>query len=133
LLNHAWNQLSSLATIGALEEEEIKQIAGKRWHESLPKQVGIRINTAALEYDHILILGPTFPHEVVGFSGGAKYLFPGISGPEMINATHWLGALSGVVNTIGIKDTPVRTMIHSAAKKLPTPITLIALIVEEHQ
>jgi len=51
----------------------------------------------------------------------------------MINATHWLGALSGVVDTIGIKDTPVRTMIHSAAKKLPTPVTLIALIVEAHQ
>ena len=34
---------------------------------------------------------------MAGFSGGAKYLFPGISGPEMINATHWLGALAGVV------------------------------------
>jgi len=72
LLNHAWNNPSALATIGALDEEEIKQIAAERWHESLPKEVGIRINKAALEYDHILILGPTFPHEVVGFSGGAK-------------------------------------------------------------
>ena len=86
-----------------------------------------------LEHDHILILGPTFPHEVVGFSGGAKYLFPGISGPDVINATHWLGALATVVGTIGIKDTPVRAMIHAAAAAPDTtPVTLAALIVEGH-
>jgi nickel-dependent lactate racemase len=132
LLNHAWNTPTALVTLGTMEEDEIKLLAGPNWHESLPSKVEIRINKAALEYDHILILGPTFPHEVAGFSGGAKYLFPGISGPEMINATHWLGALATVVNTIGVKDTPVRDMIHAAASRLKTPVTLIALIVEEH-
>jgi nickel-dependent lactate racemase len=115
-----------------IEQDEIKQVAGENWHSSLPDKVNIRINKAALEYDHILILGPTFPHEVVGFSGGAKYLFPGISGADMINATHWLGALAGVVGTIGIKETPVRAMIHAAAARLKTPVTLIALVVEGH-
>ncbi len=132
LLNHAWDDPTALTSIGVIEQGQIKQIAGEHWHSSLPERVDIRINRAALAYDHILILGPTFPHEVVGFSGGAKYLFPGISGPEMINATHWLGALAGVVGTIGIKDTPVRAMIHAAAEKLPTPVTLIALTVEGH-
>ena len=130
LFNHQWNISSALTGLGAIEDGEIRQIAGESWHPSLPDQVEIRINKAALEYDHILILGPTFPHEVVGFSGGAKYLFPGISGPDMINATHWLGALAGVVGTIGIKDTPVRTMIHTAAKRLKTPVTLVALVAE---
>lgn len=132
LLNHAWDDPSALMQIGSFEQDQIKQIAGESWHSSLPDHVDIRINKAALEYDHILILGPTFPHEVVGFSGGAKYLFPGISGAEMINATHWLGALAGVVGTIGIKETPVRRMIHAAAAKLTTPVTLIALTVEGH-
>jgi len=85
-----------------------------------------------LEHDHIIIVGPTFPHEVVGFSGGAKYFFPGISGPDVINATHWLGALATVVGTIGIKDTPVRAMVHAATRHLKTPVTLAALIVEGH-
>ena len=133
LLNHEWNSPSALTSLGVMEQDEIKQIAGAHWHASLPSEVNIRINKAALEYDHIVILGPTFPHEVVGFSGGAKYLFPGISGADMINATHWLGALAGVVGTIGIKDTPVRAMIHSAAKRLKTPLTLIALVVEDHE
>jgi nickel-dependent lactate racemase len=132
LFNHEWNTSSALASLGVIEGDEIKQIAGQNWHPSLPNKVEIRINKASLEYDHILILGPTFPHEVVGFSGGAKYLFPGISGPDMINATHWLGALAGVVGTIGIKDTPVRTMIHAAAERLKRPVTLIALVVEGH-
>ena len=131
LLNHEWNEPSALTSLGFMEQDEIKAIAGDHWHSSLPNQVNIRINKAALEYDHILILGPTFPHEVVGFSGGAKYLFPGISGADMINATHWLGALAGVVGIIGIKDTPVRTMIHAAARQLKIPITLIALVVED--
>lgn len=132
LLNHEWNTPSALTSLGIIEQDEIKQIAGTNWHSSLPNEVDIRINKAALEYDHLIILGPTFPHEVAGFSGGAKYLFPGISGPDMINATHWLGALAQVVGTIGIKDTPVRTMIHAAASRLKTPITLIALVVEGH-
>lgn len=133
LLNHEWSIPSALTSLGIIEQDEIKQIAGANWHSSLPNEVNIRINKAVLEYDHIIILGPTFPHEVVGFSGGAKYLFPGISGADMINATHWLGALAGVVGTIGIKDTPVRTMIHAAASRLKTPVTLIALTVEGHE
>jgi len=131
LHNHAWNDPSALAVIGAMEQDEIRKLAGSRWHESLPNRVEIQINKAALEYDHILILGPTFPHEVVGFSGGAKYLFPGISGADMVNATHWLGALAGVVHTIGEKDTPVRAMIRAGAQRLSTPVTLAALTVKD--
>jgi nickel-dependent lactate racemase len=101
------------------------------WHPSLGGDVLVRINRAALEHDHILIVGPTFPHEVVGFSGGAKYLFPGIAGPEIINVTHWLGALVTILNTIGIEHTPMRQMIHHAAAMLPTPTTLAALVVED--
>jgi nickel-dependent lactate racemase len=130
LLNHTWDDPAALETTGVITQDEVRQIAGERWHPSLGGDVPVRINKAVLDYGHILILGPTFPHEVVGFSGGVKYLFPGISGPEMINATHWLGALAGVVGTIGIKDTPVRAMIHAAALRLAVPITLIALVVE---
>lgn len=132
LLNHDWDNPAALTVLGVMEQDEIRQIAGQNWHQSLPTHIDIRINKAALEYDHIIILGPTFPHEVVGMSGGAKYLFPGISGPDMINATHWLGALAGVVGTIGLKETPVRAMIHAAAQRLKTPVTLAALVVEGH-
>lgn len=132
LLNHAWDTSSSLKQIGTLPQEQIKAIAGAQWHPSMGGDVPIKINAKIFDYDHILILGPTFPHEVVGFSGGAKYLFPGISGPEMINSSHWLGALAGVMDTIGVKDTPIRQMIHAAAELVEVPITLVAMVVQGH-
>ena len=106
LFNHEWDQDSALTQVGTLTKAQIEAIAGDLWHPSMGGDVPVRINARIFEYDHLVILGPTFPHEVVGFSGGAKYLFPGISGPEMINATHWLGALGGVVATIGLKLAP---------------------------
>lgn len=132
LLNHAWDDPAALTSLGVMDQDEIKYLAGPNWHPSLPVEINIRINKAVLEHDAIVIVGPTFPHEVIGFSGGAKYLFPGISGPDVINATHWLGALATVVGTIGIKDTPVRAMVHTAAARLKTPVMLAALIVEGH-
>lgn len=130
LLNHAWSDPTALQTIGTITQEQVKHIAGEVWHPSLGGDVPVRINRHALECDHILIVGPTFPHEVVGFSGGAKYLFPGISGPEMINVTHWLGALITIMDMIGLAETPVRQMIHTAAECVPTPITLLSMVVE---
>lgn len=132
LLNHAWDDPAALTSLGIIGQDELRQLAGSSYHYSLPTEINIRINKAVLEHDHIVILGPTFPHEVVGFSGGAKYFFPGISGPDMINATHWLAALATVRGTIGIKDTPVRGVINAATARLKTPTTLVALIVEGH-
>jgi lactate racemase len=131
LLNHAWENPETLAEIGVITDDQLRELAGTAWHPSLAGDILVRINRAALEYDEIIILGPTFPHEVVGFSGGAKYLFPGISGPEMINKTHWLGALITTMKVIGYKDTPVRDVIHAAAGLVKTPITLVSVVVEK--
>lgn len=130
LFNHEWERPDSLITIATLPKSQIQEIAGDRWHPTLGGDVAVNISRRVLDYDHVMILGPTFPHEVVGFSGGAKYFFPGISAADMINVTHWLGALAGVRGTIGIKETPVRDMIHAAAEHLRTPSTLIALVVD---
>ncbi|MBC7811889.1 MAG: DUF2088 domain-containing protein [Burkholderiales bacterium] len=132
LLNHEWENPDALTQIGTITLDHLQGLAGDAWHPSLAQggDVPVRINRKALEYDHIIIFGPTFPHEVVGFSGGAKYLFPGISGPEMIDRTHWLGALITILNTIGFRDTPIRDMIHAAASFITTPITLASMVVE---
>ena len=106
-------------TIGTISREETLRLTDGLLGEETP----VTINRRLLEYDHIIICGPVFPHEVAGFSGGAKYLFPGVAGPEIINYTHWLGALVTCMKTIGIKDTPVRRVIHRAAELLPRPLT----------
>lgn len=131
LLNHAWDDPDALSRVGTLPADRVRAIAGDAWHPTLAGDVPVRINRAVLDHDRVVIVGPTFPHEVAGFSGGAKYLFPGVSGPEMIDVSHWLGALCGVVDTIGIADTPVRAMIHAAAELIDTPVELVGLVVEE--
>ncbi len=132
LLNHAWDDPASLVQIGLIPRERVQAIAGEVWHPSLGGDVPVRVNRAIQDYDHLIVVGPVFPHEVVGFSGGAKYVFPGISGAEMINVTHWLGALITILDTIGVAHTPVRALIHAAAESLPLPVTLAAGVVEGH-
>ncbi len=129
VVNHRWREEQELVTIGVVTSDELTEIAGEVWHPSLGGDLPLRLNRAVHEHDHVIIVGPTFPHEVVGFSGGAKYFFPGVSGPEMIDVSHWLGALSGVVATIGRVDTPTRRLIDAAADRITTPVTLVAMVV----
>jgi nickel-dependent lactate racemase len=115
LLNHAWKDPNALTTIGIIPASEIEQIS----HGLLSQAVPVRLNKLILDYDELLICGPVFPHEVVGFSGGNKYFFPGIAGADIIDFTHWLGALITSYTIIGTADTPVRRVIDRAASFIP--------------
>ena len=126
IYNHRWDQPDALVRIGKLTADDLDELSGGLLRE----EVAVDLNRSILDYDELIICGPVFPHEVAGFSGGAKYIFPGIAGPDVINSTHWLGALVSNVRTIGVKDTAVRRVIHRAAKLVPKPITCIALVVE---
>ncbi|MGD8464998.1 MAG: lactate racemase domain-containing protein [Anaerolineae bacterium] len=125
LLNHRWDLPGTLVTTGTIPATEIKDLS----QGMLVQDVPVTINRLALEYDQLIICGPVFPHEVVGFSGGNKYLFPGISGPEVINFTHWLGALMTSYDVIGSGYTPVRAVIDRAASLVPTPKLCFAPVV----
>ena len=100
--NHRWDLPTTLRKIGTFSAEKIDSLSGGLFHES----VDVVINSAVFDYDLILILGPVFPHEVVGFSGGNKYLFPGISGGDFLHFFHWLGAVVTCPEIIGRKTTP---------------------------
>src|ERR1044072_1740974 len=60
----------------------------------LAQDCPVALNRLITDYDHLLICGPVFPHEVAGFSGGSKYFFPGIGGAHIIAVTAWLGGLA---------------------------------------
>jgi len=94
------------------------------------ERVNVTINKLILDYDLLLIIGPTFPHEVVGFSGGNKYLFPGISGQEVLDMFHWLGALITNPSIIGAKYTPVRAVVDKSASLVPVERKCVSLVVE---
>jgi nickel-dependent lactate racemase len=125
VFNHAWDDPAALTLAGVITPGEMRELTGGLVERETP----VSINRLAFEYDHLLIIGPVFPHEVAGFSGGAKYLFPGISGAEIIDSSHWLGALSTSYATIGVKDTPVRRVLHHAAGFVTSrkPVTCLKL------
>jgi nickel-dependent lactate racemase len=123
IFNHHWADPTALRTAGVISRNDAIALTDGLLAEEVP----VALNRLVFEYDHVLILGPVYPHEVAGFSGGAKYLFPGVAGADIINFTHWLGALVTSMQTIGIAETPVRRVIHRAADLVPTPITCFAL------
>jgi nickel-dependent lactate racemase len=115
VFNHAWDDPDALTVIGTISEDEIENLS-----DGLMRQeAAVTINKKILDYDILCIVGPVFPHEVVGYSGGNKYFFPGIAGREIIDLFHWLGALisNPVIN--GVKNTPVRRVIDRAASCIP--------------
>ena len=125
LFNHEWDNPARLRTIGTLTAAETAELSDGR----LSLDVPVEINNRVFEYDRLLVVGPVFPHEVVGFSGGNKYFFPGISGPQLLNFFHWLGALVTNVGIIGVKDTPVRRVVERAAKLIPIERRCLAFVV----
>ncbi len=126
VFNHAWDRPAALQTIGTITRGELETLTGGLLAQDVP----VRLNKLVNDYDHIVICGPVFPHEVVGFSGGAKYLFPGIAGAEIIDFTHWLAALTTNRKTIGVKETAVRRVIHRAAEFVNKPITCISMVMQ---
>jgi nickel-dependent lactate racemase len=125
IFNHHWEDARNFVTLGVISAAEIGEITGG----TLAQEVPVRLNKLILDYDQLLICGPVFPHEVVGFSGGTKYFFPGIAGPEIINLTHWLGALMTNYQIIGAGYTPVRAVIDRAASLIDRPSACFALVV----
>lgn len=125
IFNHEWHKPENFVHIGTIPAHDIDQITGGL----LSRDVPVQLNQHIFDYDQIIICGPVFPHEVVGFSGGNKYFFPGIAGPEIINFTHWLGALITSYKIIGTTITPVRVVIDRAAELVKIPSACFCLVV----
>ena len=127
--NHEWDNPAALRQVGTLSQEETRELTGGL----LAMEVPVNINARVFDYDELIICGPVFPHEVVGFSGGNKYLFPGVSGPEVLNFFHWLGAMVTNPMIIGNKWTPVRKVVDRAASLVDVPKLCICMVVDHAQ
>jgi nickel-dependent lactate racemase len=125
-LNHTWDRPSELRHIGTIATEEIGTLTGGLFAMDVP----VEINRVLFEYDRLVIVGPVFPHEVVGFSGGNKYLFPGVAGPGILNFFHWLGAVVTNPMIIGRKWTPVRRVIDRAAAMVQIDKVAFCMVVD---
>jgi lactate racemase len=123
--NHAWDSPSALRRIGTLSAGDVGELTEGRFSMDVP----VEINRMIFDYDQVIIVGPVFPHEVVGFSGGNKYLFPGVGGPEILNFFHWLGAVVTNPMIIGNKWTAVRKVVDRAAAMVNVEKLCFSLVV----
>jgi nickel-dependent lactate racemase len=127
IYDHQWNRPEELVTLGELSAERVTKLTGGLITEAV--QVNLNRLLAPGIYDTVLIFGATVPHEVAGFAGGAKYFFPGVAGPDLTHATHWLGALASIENVIGRVETPTRHMIEAAAEFVPARVISLNSVV----
>lgn len=127
IYDHHWDDPAQLVYIGELSSTEVSEISCGLLHE----KIDLKINrlVASPEYAAILIIGATVPHEVAGFAGGAKYFFPGVSGPELTHKTHWLAALVTIEKTIGRIETPTRHLMEAAADKIDKRVIAFTSVV----
>ncbi|GAA2704146.1 lactate racemase domain-containing protein [Actinoplanes palleronii] len=125
--NHEWWDPDRLVSLGGITAERVAELSEGRMRQP----IDVTLNRAVAEHDVCLVIGPVFPHEVVGFSGGNKYFFPGVAGQEIIDFSHWLGALissAAIIGTRGI--TPVRALIDEAAAMIPAHRLALCLVVQ---
>jgi nickel-dependent lactate racemase len=124
-INHEWDNPAALRDLGVIPADEIQALSGGLFAMDVP----VHVNKRLFDYDQLIIVGPVFPHEVVGFSGGNKYLFPGVAGPQILNFFHWLGAVVTNPMIIGNKWTPVRRVVDRAGAMVSVPKFCFALVV----
>lgn len=131
IFNHDWNNPAALRTVGHFSADTVAEYLDPE-NRRFARDIDVTINARIFDYDLLLVVGPVFPHEVVGYSGGAKYFFPGICGEELLNFFHWLGALTTIPKMIGVKNTPVRALLHAALDMIPVKTAALCLVVKGH-
>jgi carbohydrate kinase (thermoresistant glucokinase family) len=82
------------------------------------------VNRALTEgWDRIISIGQLVPHEVIGIANQTKNVFVGTGGKQVIDHTHFLGAVCNMERIMGRARTPVRDileyMANAFAKALP--------------
>jgi nickel-dependent lactate racemase len=127
ILNHESWLPETFVDLGTIGAERMAELTGGLMTNT---SVAVRINRYVAEADVAIVVGPVFPHEVVGFSGGNKYFFPGVSGQELIDLSHWVGALITSAEMIGTRGvTPVRALVNEAAAMIPARRLALCLVV----
>jgi nickel-dependent lactate racemase len=80
------------------------------------------------KWDAIISVGQLVPHEVIGIANHAKNVFVGAGGSDLINKSHWLGAVYGIERIMGRANTPVRAVLDYASEHLARHLPIVYLL-----
>src|SRR5438552_1400160 len=79
-------------------------------------------------WEAIVSVGQLVPHEVIGIANHSKNVFIGAGGRDLINKSHWLGAVYGIERIMGRVNTPVREVLNYAAEHLARHLPIVYLL-----
>lgn len=134
LYNHEYNDPQQLITVGEISAAFVAEKTEGELSQSIPVVVNKLVVT---DYDLIITLGGTLPHESAGYAGGLKVFFPGISGPGVIDLLHWAAVLIGIPRIIGTVDNPAREVINKGSSyifsKIKAPTISFNMVFEEKE
>ena len=105
---HDWK--NDIIRIGTISSEIIKEIT-----EGLVDfPVHCEVNKTLVEgrWDQIISVGQLVPHELVGIANFNKNIFIGVGGKDIIDKTHFIGALYGLEKMMGHISSPVRKVLN---------------------
>jgi len=130
--NHEYNNPEQLVIVGEIPASFVAEKTQGELSQSIPVVVNKLITE---DYDLIITLSGTLPHESAGYAGGLKVFFPGISGPEVIDLLHWAAVLIGIPRIIGTVDNPARDVINKGSSyifnKIKAPTISFNMVFEE--
>jgi nickel-dependent lactate racemase len=106
---------NEVKTLGELPASCLRELAEGK--VDLP--VSVQVNRALVEekWDAIISIGQLVPHEVIGIANHVKNVCVGVGGFDLINKSHWLGAVYGMERIMGRAKSPVRTLLAEAARR----------------
>jgi len=130
--NHEYNDPQKLVITGEIPASFVAE----KTQGELSKSIPVVVNKLITEdYDLIIALSGTLPHESAGYAGGLKVFFPGISGPEVIELLHWAAVLIGIPQIIGTIDNPAREVINQGSSyifdRIKAPTICFNMVFEE--
>ena len=132
--NHEYSNPQKLVTVGQIPASFVAEKTQGQLFQSIPVVVNKLITE---DYDFIITLSGTVPHEAAGYAGGLKVFFPGISGPEVIDFFHWAAVIVGIPKIIGSVNNPAREVINKGSfcvfTKIKAPTLSFNMVYEEKE
>jgi nickel-dependent lactate racemase len=125
-LFHAHDWRNGVVPLGEVPASLIRTLSDGRL--DFPVRVEVDRLLEQGSWDAVLSIGQLVPHEVVGIANHSKNVFIGAGGSDLINKSHWLGAVHGIERTLGRADTPVRRVLDHAAEHLAGHLPIVYLL-----
>jgi nickel-dependent lactate racemase len=128
---HDWR--NEVKVVGEVPADKIREFS--EGAVEYPMEVGVNKWLIEGHYDLILSIGQIVPHEVIGLANFTKNVCVGVGGSDMINKSHFLGAVYGMEKIMGRADTPVRRTLDYAFNTFlgDLPIFFIMTVMEKQE